>query len=288
VYLTTLRLGRRRTEVAVWLNGLRCTVQAIFLFGGVVATCEAKEAVRVPIAEVQSFANSPLPVSVRVVKRQTGVRLLLDAQFTNSCLADAGVSVKFADLLTPTVPRTRILVLQQRHPPEGCPDIYQPAMRAIAVDIKESAQVEQVALLDGSMTPEPRLISLEPNGRVETSAAVTDIEPLFATQILPDLAHRGASTFDVEVPASCGPKDLLIQVREGRTAIEGQPVTSIPLWLLVGFAKPDCGREAPDPRSFTFEIPTGDLVLNGRVLILVNSLTRGPDAPALPFQRLDQ
>ena len=90
------------------------------------------------------------------------------------------------------------------------------------------------------------------------------------------------------MPASCGPKDLLIKVREGRTAIEGHPVMPIPLWLLVGFAKPDCGREAAAPRSFTFEIPTGDLVLNGRALILVNPLTRGPDTPALPFQWLNQ
>jgi hypothetical protein len=287
VYLTTLRLGKRRTEVVVWMSRLRRTAQALFLFG-VIATCEASEAVRVPIAQVQSLANSPLPMSVRVVKAQMGVRLLFDAQFTNSCLADAGVSVKFADLLTPTVPRTRILLLQQHHPPEGCPDIYQPVTRAIAVGIEEGAQVEQVALLDGSMTPEPRLISLEPNGQVETSAAVTDMEPLFAAQILPDLAQSGALTFDVEVPVSCGPNDLLIEVREGRTAMEGHPVTPIPLWLLVGFAKLDCGREAAASRSFAFEIPTGDLVLNGRVLILVNPLTRGPGAPALPFQRLNQ
>jgi hypothetical protein len=252
-----------------------------------IAACQADDAVRHAVARVHSLATGPLPVNVKVVKAGTGVRVLLDSRFANGCLANAGATGRFADLTTAEWPTTRILLLEQHYPPDGCPDIYQPATRTLAVPIEDSSGVEQLALIDGSTPSDIWLIPLEPSGEAADAAlGMIGLEPLFPVPILPHLAQTGGLAFEVDLPAECGPEDLQIDIREGRTAIEGQLVAPVPLWLQVGLAKPECGREATTTHAVGFEIPSSDLVLDGRVMILVNPLIRGSDRSARPFQRL--
>ncbi|MGB9369941.1 MAG: hypothetical protein WCE79_28445 [Xanthobacteraceae bacterium] len=87
------------------------------------------------------------------------------------------------------------------------------------------------------------------------------------------------------VPESCSPRDLAIEIIEGRSVTaSGQAVAPIPLWILVLADRPDC-QSAPASRVIDLRAALRSLVLQGRELWLVNALVSHGSAPRL-FTRL--
>lgn len=225
----------------------------------------------VPETALRSLAGAPEVVSARMWRDGQGrPGLTLRLRFVNACLADAG-----ADVAGAYDGHGRLFaVLGQRIDPAGCPDIFRPVERQVAITfdtVPGAAQSEDVRIVarGGRDTAliEPQL-GVEPTGRIVTA------RPLGGSGVLAPfdfgaIAHERAGagytvTGRVGIASYCSPDQIQALVFEVPDA-EGTPSRDA-LALVLPEDCADSGAAAPI--SIIVETPQGNAgrrvyVLNG-------------------------
>lgn len=241
----------------------------------------------VPVTEVRALASGPLVLGVAFEKAHRGIRIVMTTRFNNTCLAEAGAGVRYADLVGQGMPKTRILLMEQRVAPEGCPDIFQPVSRDLAVDLDEGDAIERIAFLDGPDARVPRQWRVAPTQATHRAVMVLDSTPLFPEAVLPSLEQTGATTFVVAARPGCESSHLRIEAREGRVAFEGKAIQPpVPLWLLIGYEQGECVGRGADSTKMPIEISLQGLALSGRAVRIANPVALQPGAKHAPFRKL--
>lgn len=161
------------------MNPLLRTTLAVLSIGTACAAPLAAGAMTltVPESAIRSLAGAPEIVSARSWRDGQGrPGLTLTLRFVNDCLADAG-----ADVAGATDGRgTLFAVIGQRIDPAGCPDIFRPVERQVAIafdTVPGAAQSEDLRIVarggSGSalIAPQP---GVEPTGRIAAARPLGD------------------------------------------------------------------------------------------------------------------
>lgn len=202
-----------------------------------------------------SFTNSPLLIAPKACRANDRLHVVAQARFVNDCYADAGIDASYIDLGDSVSGIHRVLILQQRVDPEGCPDIFMPEVRPVMVVARAAEFVQNVYVLDhvarqeaGDLMPPPVPLPVSSSsGDCENEALVVRASPLAGfTGRVPSLASARILSvteermvwYAVELVASV-PKGRPLgeslagwrfETRIGVSESESVPVTD---WLLI-------------------------------------------------------
>ena len=225
----------------------------------------------VPETGIRSLAGAPEVVSARMWRDGQGrPGLTLRLRFVNDCLADAGADVTGAY----DGHGTLFAVLGQRINPAGCPEIFQPVERqvAIALDtVPGAAQSEDVRIVarggrdTALIAPQP---GVEPTGRIVAARPLGGsgvLAPFDFGAISHERAGAGYTvTGRVGIASDCSPDQIQALVFEVPDA-EGTPSRDV---LALVLPKHCAESGAAAPISIIIETPQGNAgrrvyVLNG-------------------------
>ena len=204
--------------------------------------------------EVNALINDPWPLAVTAARSGNDIILRGTIQFTNDCLAQAGFDPLYRDLAPVRSTGTRLLLLRARAAPQGCPDIFAPVTRPLALRMARAEEVRQIVLLDDMAGRLPAVvIPAEPPTRETRGDPVQPagaLWPLAKAEIAsgPDLR------FQVALPPGCSPQDVAIAILEGRGVTAArQSATPAPLWVMVLTDGAACQSDVGSDRPTEFE-----------------------------------
>lgn len=258
----------------------------------------------------RSLTNEPALSQARFVAARDRWRLLLDARFGNDCLADAGAAAGYVDLPPPSggPARSRLLLVRQTPSPEGCPDIYQPVTRKLAVAMPPGDAIAHLLVMDleqpeGEAGSELRLgifavADAGDSGEPSGAAATVPAAPLYGGSELPVLsdvvvshgqAGRGERRYEVtflaRFPDRChARRGLAAEIVESRTGVSDASGAAVVEWLFVapGEGEPCTGAAGP-PVTVRYAIVRERRGDYARTLVVVNPTTAAPAGRMPPF-----
>jgi len=235
--------------------------------------------VAVSNVEVHSLSTDPWPLALTAARSGSNIVLRGTIQFTNDCLAQAGFESIYRDLSPLQLTGTRLVLLRARRAPQGCPDIFAPVTRPLALQLEHAEEVRQILLLQEVAGRHPAVVI--PSEQPATVAggepvqAAGALRPLVKAEITSGLDFR----FQVNLPPGCSPGDVALEIIEGRgVTATRQSVTPVPLWLLVLTDGVACQSDARTDRATELAASVRSLILRDRRLYLVNPLLP-PGAP---------
>jgi len=221
---------------------------------------------------ITSLANAPALIAADAAVDGAGrPALALELEFVNDCYADIGAEAGI--VLPGRASGSPVLTVTQRIPPEGCPEIFQPTRRTVAVTLPDTTRARSLVIVARPATEDVvRRVPIDP---APDAAAVPDAWPAVgeATGRLPKLedvavAPHGATGYAVsgrlDVSASCGEADLDIRVFEIPDA-EGTPTADA---ILVSTSDRCAGGDAPTALVLRVDTPQP---WAGRRVVLLNT-----------------
>ena len=229
--------------------------------------------------EIVSLSNAPVLVAADASVAETGEPAVrLELEFPNDCYADVGARL---DLLRKQGERGgAVLLVLQRVPQEGCPDIYQPTRRTIGVVLPSDLAGQAIDVVARQAVDHFRSVRLDRAAGTTPLAADMVREPhtpseivlaIESARIAPSGANGYVVTSAVRLANDCGERDISVRVFEAPDP-EGTPRSDI--MLIVGPAS--CAAtpaetatevavrvDTPQPRA-------------GRRLLIINAAAPGP------------
>ena len=245
----------------------------------------AQTTTTIEAVEVYALGQDPLPTAATAELSGDDVVLRATLRFGNDCLARTGFDPVYRDLAPLALTGTRLVLLRARRATDGCPDMFAPVERSVVMGLPQAREVRQLVLADEIAGRNPGVVTVAPSGSTDPAGM-----PARSAGTLPALATATVTAgldlrMRVALPMGCAPRDVAIEIIEGRSVTRsGQPVTLIPLWILVLADRPSC-QSAALGRMVDLQASLRSLVLQGRELWLVNALTTDGSAPRL-FTRL--
>lgn len=257
-----------------------------------------------------SFSNSPILVNPVYSDSASGISIEAEAVYVNDCYADAGADVYHVDIPSESSQMSRIFILMQRSPPEGCPEIFSPTTRPVTISSDSKTELSDLQLLDHALAsadgPPIRPPVIIPHagtagshfsvqaGAHENSRPLAPtgipLEPLEAahTTLSDDAAHRMLSLV-VQFPEGAAPLEampLSFYVFESRTALGEINFGRKMHWVMVVRQE---GRPADSkPWDSAFTVPLGLASGSGSRLFIVNPMPDHRGSVQLsPFQAVD-
>lgn len=223
--------------------------------------------------EVHSLSTDPWPLALAAARSGSDIVLRGTIQFTNDCLAQTGFDPIYRDLSPLQLTGTRLVLMPARRAPQGCPDIFAPVTRPLALQMAHAEGVRQILLLQEVAGRHPAVVI--PSEAPATAAsgepvqAAGALRPLVKAEITAGLEFR----FQVELPPGCSPRDVALEIIEGRgVTADRQSVTPVPLWVLVLTDGVACQSDARADRATELSASLRSLILRDRRLYLVNPL----------------
>jgi hypothetical protein len=235
--------------------------------------------VAVSNVEVHSLSTDPWPLALTAARSGSNIVLRGTIQFTNDCLAQAGFESIYRDLSPLQLTGTRLVLLRARRAPQGCPDIFAPVTRPLALQLEHAEEVRQILLLQEVAGRHPAVVIPS-----EQPATVAGGEPVQAARALRPLVKAEITSgldfrFQVNLPPGCSPGDVALEIIDGRgVTATRQSVTPVPLWLLVLTDGVACQSDARADRATELAASVRSLILRDRRPYLVNPLLP-PGAP---------
>jgi hypothetical protein len=237
------------------------------------------------VSKVEVYAQSadPWPLAVTAARSGNDIVLRGTIQFANDCLAQTGFDPIYRDLAPLQLTGTRLVLLRARRAPQGCPDIFEPVTRPLALRMARAEEVRQIILLEEVAGRHPAVVI--PSEPAPTTAGGEPVQPAGALRPLAKAEMTSALDlrFQIALPPGCSPRDVSIKIIEGRgvTAAK-QSVTPVPLWVMVLTDGVACQSGAPADGAIELAAPLRSLILQNRQLHLVNPLL----PPGTPEPRL--
>ncbi len=254
-----------------------------------------------------SFSNDPTIEGGQLATTRDEWTLVVSARFANDCLADTGVVPEYVDLSpagSAEPPSTRVVWVRQSINPGGCPDIYMPVTRRIAVPMGPAPTVRLVIVLNVSAAFSAGLPGLQAHvfavggdlpadGEVDYRVRAVELNLADWFPTIQDVSFRtrpGAAGYSLEFDV----------VAPSRRHLDSTPVAWIRQkvdpsesgvtddWLFVFF--PGASR-LPEPPGPTFRqryrIVTSERAVGaGHRVIIVNPVVDSGQERAGPFTRL--
>jgi hypothetical protein len=267
---------QQRSRLGRWSLGL--LPAALLLWHDTVIGAVHGEAV-VSNVEVHSLSVDPWPLALTAARSGGDIVLHGTIQFANDCLAQTGFDSSYRDLSPLQLTGTRLVLLRGRRSPQGCPDIFAPVTRPLALHLAHAEEVRQILLLQEVAGRHPAVVvPSEPpatGARGEPVQAAGALRPLVKAEITSELDFR----FQVNLPPGCSPRDVALEIIEGRGVTAArQSVTPVPLWVLVLTDGVACQSDARADAATDLAASLRSLILRDRRLYLVNPLLP-PGAP---------
>lgn len=229
--------------------------------------------------EVYALSADPWPLALTAARSGNDIVLRGAIQFANDCLAQTGFDPIYRDLAPLQLTGTRLVLLRARRAPQGCPDMFAPVTRPLALRMVRAEEVRQIVLLDEVAGRHPAVVIPS-----EPAAAAAGGEPVQSAGALRPLAKAEITSgldfrFQVALPPGCSPRDVAIEIIEGRgVSAARESVTPVPLWVTVLTDGVACQSDAPADRATEVAASLRSLILRNRRLHLVNPLLH-PGAP---------
>ena len=251
-----------------------------------------------------SFTNSPQLISPLATKSKNHIRLLAKAKFMNDCYAEAGVQASFIDLANRESNRVtqRIILLHQKVPAEGCPDMYSPAYLSIEILSKADERLDSIILLDhsgreGDSAPLPPPTSIPISDSSESNIKHEKFHSIIAQPLggesprIPTLSSVQIKSisrvphlkYTVEITMSSSvhlkkPTQLSVwryETRIGSGEPKEPPVID---WLVIQFApcSQDSGKTKMETKETNFQITLEGARGFSRLMGLVNPIANQP------------
>jgi hypothetical protein len=267
---------RRRGRVGRWSLGL---LPAALLVWHDIAIGMVQAEAAVSKVEVYALSTDPWPLALAAARSGNDIVLSGTFQFANDCLAQTGFDPIYRDLAPLQLTGTRLVLLRARRAPQGCPDMFAPVTRPLALRMGRAEEVRQIVLLDEVAGRHPAVII--PSDLAATAADGELVQPAGALRPLAkaEITSEHDLRFQVALPPGCSPRDIAIEIIEGRgVTVARQSVTPVPLWVMVLTDGVACQSDAPADRATELAVSLQSLILRNRRLHLVNPLLP-PGAP---------
>ena len=108
--------------------------------------------------EVHALSSDPWPLAVTAARSGNDILLRGTVQFANDCLAQTGFDPIYRDLAPLQLTGTRLVLLRARRAPQGCPDMFAPVTRPLALRMARAEEVRQIVLLDEVAGRHPAIV----------------------------------------------------------------------------------------------------------------------------------
>lgn len=231
--------------------------------------------------KIHALSSDPWPLTVTAARSGNDILLRGTVQFSNDCLAQTGFDPIYRDLSPLQLTGTRIVLLRARRAPQGCPDLFAPVTRPLALRITRAEEVRQIVLLDEVAGRHPAVVIPSDSAAIEVGADLMQpagaLRPLASARIKSGLDLG----FKISLPPGCSPNDVAIEVIEGRGVTAArQSVTSVPLWVMILTDGIACQSDAPADSATELVTSLQSLILRNRQAHLVNPLL--PPSAAAP------
>lgn len=250
-------------------------IAALAMAGAAFSTGSIAMTLSISEDSIRSLANTPALVSLDgAVDDAARPSLFLELEFANDCYAAAGASVV---LLDGPGQANAVVIVGQRTPDEGCPDIFQPFRASLRALLPPGLAGRLVTVVARPATEEVvRSVRLEarPN-RVPDANIVLEIAASTA-EIIPEANALTAEPVEtggyllsgtLHLATNCGESDVRVQVFE-LPDIEGNPSSD----AILVTAPQHCVASTADKRlEFSIRIETPQ-PLSGRRVVMLNAV----------------
>jgi hypothetical protein len=261
---------RRRGRFGRWSLSL---MPAALLVWHDAAIGSANAEAAVTKVEVRALSTSPKPLDVTGVRSGNDIVLRGTIQFANDCLAQTGFNPIYRDLAPLQLTGARLVLLEAKRAPQGCPDIFAPVTRPLALRLPRAEEVRQIVLFDEVAGRHPAVVL--PSESTSTEVGGETVQPAGALQPLAGAAIKSGLDFGfrIALPPGCSPQDVAIEIIEGRGVTAAQrAVTQVPLWVMVLTDGPGCQSDRRADSTTELVASLRSLVLRNRQLYLANPL----------------
>lgn len=257
-------------SVKPWLVGVAAVV-------GLASSAGAGKALAMSLAvsesDIRSLANAP---AVRAaegrIDNAARPAILLDLEFANDCLAKTGASLRLLSGVAPGP--SPALVVGQRIPPDGCPDIFQPVRATLLALLPTDLRGSSVTLIARPATAEvASKVAIEGRGEAPAADTILEVSPevgVFLPRVEGTAAEPIAGGYRLSgrllVSSACTGEVIKTEVLEVPDT-EGNPASDIVLITAPTSCLPD---SVANGQAVSIEVgtpqPTG-----GRRVLIVNA-----------------
>lgn len=256
--------------VKPWLVG---AAAAISLAGLTSARDTLAMSLSVPEAAIRSLANAP---AVRAaegrIDNAARPAILLDLEFANDCLAASGASLRL--LSGDASGASSALVVGQRIPPDGCPDIFQPVRTTVLALLPLKLSGGNVTLIARPATAEvASIVAFERRESALAADTILEVSPeggIFLPRFEGVAAEQAAVGYRLAgrllVASACDGANVKTEVLEVPDA-EGNPTSDVVLITAPTSCQPDSATDGQDV-AINVETPQPT---EGRRVLLVNA-----------------
>jgi hypothetical protein len=223
--------------------------------------------------DIRSLANAPaVRAAEGSIDNAARPAIFLELEFANDCLARTGASLRL--LSGSEEGPAPALIVGQRVPPDGCPDIFQPVRTTVLALLPLDLRGSDVTLIGRPASAEVATrVTLEAEGKPPTAGTILEVSPeagVFLPRVDGAMAEPGLAGYRLSgrllVASACVDADIKAEVLEIPDT-EGDPTSDVVLIIAPTSCRPP---GAVDAQAVSIDVrtpqPTG-----GRRVLWVNA-----------------